>query len=183
MQFPRDFANPHSQENLPDSFDKQIPVDILQPRYRETWSSSPSLPKYFFRITTRDRAAAGDKARRGSAAMVGISVLDLREVRMNRMFGFAAAAAVALVLTVGGSAEARSCCRTAKVRCCKPARTRCCAAPKTCCAPAATCCGTAAATCTTGCTTGCAATPAAAAPAAAAPKEVSPAPQPPVETK
>lgn len=99
---------------------------------------------------------------------------------MSRMFGFAAAAAVAAMFCVGESAEARSCCRQARVRCCKPVRTRCCSAPKTCCAPAPTCCAPAA-TCTTGCTTGCAAMPAngGAAPA----KEVSPAPEPPVEKK
>ena len=69
---------------------------------------------------------------------------------MNRMFGWAATAAVAVVLCVGGDAEARSCCRQAKVRCCKPARVRCCSAPKTCCAPAPTACG--AAPCAAGCT-------------------------------
>ena len=88
---------------------------------------------------------------------------------MNRMFGWAAAAAVAVVLSVGGDAEARSCCRQAKVRCCKPAKVRCCAAPKTCCAPAPKCC--AAAPCASGCT--------ATAPAAAGATE---APKPPVET-
>ena len=71
---------------------------------------------------------------------------------MNRLFGLALAFGV--VFAMGGVAEARSCCKPAKVKCCK-------AAP----APCGSACGTAG---------GCSAVAApAAAPAAA--------PQPPVE--
>src|SRR5690348_13284326 len=55
--------------------------------------------------------------------LVCVSVSDLREVRMNRMFGWAAVVAVAAVFCFGETAEARSCCRPARQRCCKQ-RTR-----------------------------------------------------------
>ena len=56
---------------------------------------------------------------------------------MVRKIGFAAAAAVAVLFTMGDVVEARSCCRQARTRCCKPARTRCCSTGcSTCAAPA-----------------------------------------------
>ncbi|MDB5348041.1 MAG: hypothetical protein JWP89_6418 [Schlesneria sp.] len=92
---------------------------------------------------------------------------------MVRKIGFAAAAAVAVLFTMGDSVEARSCCRQARTRCCKPARTRCCSAPAaSCCAPAA---------CTTGCATGGCATGGCGA-VSVAPSAPATAPQPPVES-
>ena len=161
--------NPYSRENFPQLFDMPKPADILLPRGGKLGAGSPVFAKEFL----AQNGLGTELLREVGVPKVGHHVLGSslvsKEIRMNRFFGLAMAFGV--VFAMSGVAEARSCCKPARVKCCKAPRTRCCKTERQHCnAAPVSCCNAVAAPCASGCS-------AVAAPAAAP----AVAPQPPVE--